>query len=300
MTAKPPPTPEELILAMLRDVLARQAQQMGIAAKTAPAEKARPEIPAAPPEPPKPAAPSAVPAEAQPPPKPEAPRPVEPIFRPLPEDRPPTSAETSRRYPSGPARAPEAAPASAPEQEGEDRLAPDELEALAELNEIAARPFAPSGMAQTFRWIILGLAALVLVVNLPLFGGLAIVRATPSQPALVLYEGLLIRGSGAAVYVIENGSKRLLSSEEAFLQRGYRWSQVRVIDDETLNEVPVGPPIHVILKCPDSPNLYLLESGQKRFIADWESAQALGYAEADVRTVSCSRLRTFSDGLPIP
>lgn len=75
---------------------------------------------------------------------------------------------------------------------------------------------------------------------------------------------------------------------------------MREIDDETLRSIPVGPPIHVVLKCPDSPNRYLLESGLKRFIQDWQAAEGLGYTEADIRTVTCAHLRSFSDGAQIP
>lgn len=297
MTQKPPPTPEELILEMLRDVLARQARQMGLTARAAPTEKAISETPVAPPEPSKSSPPAAVPGEAKLPPKPEAPRPAEPVFRSLPEDKPKAPVPPATRRP--PALAP-APPDLAYAAEAEDRLTPAELQALEELREIAARPFAPSGLAQTLRGMVLGLAALIIVVNLPLFGGLAMVRATPEQQPLVLYEGLLIQGSNASVYVIEHGAKRLISSEEAFLHRGYRWSQIRVIDDETLRDIPAGPPIHVILTCPGSADRYLLEGDRKRFITDWGAAQALGYTEADIRTVSCSRLRSFLDGPKVP
>ena len=290
MTRKPP-TPEELILTMLRDVLARQAEQMGLVA-TPP--------PVAPPPPlPEATTPSTSPVSSPPVSSPQV---IEPVTKPLPEDL--AEQRTSLRpAESLTAAVKAAAPTVKPANEfeaAEDQLTKKELLDLAELNELAARPPTASNLPRTLRWLTIGLAIVLILVNLPLLSGLAIVRATPQQQALVLYEGLLIKGRGPSVYVIDGGAKRLISSEDAFWHRGYRWSRVTVIADDTLRQIPNGPPIHVILKCADSPNLYRLESDRKRFITDWEAVKAEGYTEADIRTVSCARLRSFLDGPTIP
>ncbi|HNS50751.1 MAG TPA: hypothetical protein PKO09_06165 [Anaerolineae bacterium] len=58
------------------------------------------------------------------------------------------------------------------------------------------------------------------------------------------------------------------------------------------------PPI--LLKCYDSPHIYLLERGEKRWIDTIETFTERGYAWRDVKPVPCSDLKSIPDGVPIP
>ncbi len=159
MTQKQPPTPEELILAMLREVLARQAEQMGL----------RPKV-----EPP--------PAPAPPPPQP-------PAATPATKKEPPLAAS--------PAEFEEAA----------EPLSAAELQELAEFDELAAQPIVPSNLPRTLRLLVIGLVALLILINVPALNGLALARALPDRQALIIRDGLLLKGSGPEVVSVQVASR---------------------------------------------------------------------------------------------
>ena len=56
----------------------------------------------------------------------------------------------------------------------------------------------------------------------------------------------------------------------------------------------------ILLKCTDSPHIYLLEEGEKRWINTIETFNDRGYVWDDVHTIPCSDLHSIPDGLPIP
>jgi hypothetical protein len=56
----------------------------------------------------------------------------------------------------------------------------------------------------------------------------------------------------------------------------------------------------ILLKCAQSPHIYLLEDGQKRWIDTIETFTDRGYVWSDVFFVSCPTLRSVPDGEPIP
>jgi hypothetical protein len=79
------------------------------------------------------------------------------------------------------------------------------------------------------------------------------------------------------------------------------------VDQENVASLPVSiqqiiyeEPSPVLLKCFQSPPIYLLDGGDKRWIADIETFNELGYVWGDVDFVSCGDLRRVPDGTPIP
>lgn len=255
MSHSTPPTPEELILSMLRDVLARQAKQMGLTLST-----------------------------TQP-----APSPV---------DRPPTlptplPTKILTAAPAGPS------PAAAL-TEDDPPLAPQEQQALAEFEELAKQPFTPSQLANTLRVATLALLIILILINVPIFNGLALARALPDKQALIIRDGLLLKGSGAEVYVLQDNYKRWISSLDAFNYYGYRWDEVHLVEDSFLAQFPTGRPIHILLKCESSPHIYRLENDRKRWIKDISTFTAEGHVWKDVSFVTCDYLRRLPDGPPIP
>lgn len=53
----------------------------------------------------------------------------------------------------------------------------------------------------------------------------------------------LIRGSGATVYYVDNGTKRPIDSIQAFNRMGFNWGNIRQISDIFLNTLPTGSTI---------------------------------------------------------
>jgi hypothetical protein len=68
----------------------------------------------------------------------------------------------------------------------------------------------------------------------------------------------------------------------------------------TVQEIIYEEPAPVLLKCANSPHIYLLDKGTKRWIEDIETFESRGYVWRDVEFVSCQDLRRIPDGMPIP
>ncbi len=64
-----------------------------------------------------------------------------------------------------------------------------------------------------------------------------------------LHDGELIKTKeNGAVFVIENGSRRPIPSEEVFTELGWKWKNVLVIPSKTLEAYPIGKPIDAHLE----------------------------------------------------
>ncbi len=179
-------------------------------------------------------------------------------------------------------------------------LTPEEERELAEFRELAAQPLSPSSLSRTVRLLVGALLLALVVINLPLFDGLALARALPDRRALIIRDGLVLKGSGPEIYVLEDNHKRWISSLAAFERLGYTWEEVHLVEDAFLQQFPEGRPLHVLLKCEASPHIYRIEREQKRWIKDIPTFLAEGHVWEDVRFVSCGELRGIPDGPPIP
>jgi hypothetical protein len=145
------------------------------------------------------------------------------------------------------------------------------------------------------------LGVLVVLINIPLnLQGVSLARMIPDSAALIIRDGLVLKGSGPDIYVLQDNKLRWISSLEAFDYFGYQWGDVHVVEDSFLQQFEKGRPIHVLLKCPQSPHIYALESGRKRWIKDIPTFTAEGYVWEDVKTVDCYYLRQLPNGTPIP
>jgi hypothetical protein len=162
-------------------------------------------------------------------------------------------------------------------------------------------PLPSINLGRTLGRLLLALVALVVVINVPITRyGTSLARIMPDTAALVIRDGLVLKGSGTEIYVLENNKLRWISSLDAFEFFNYRWDQVHVVDDSFLEKFERGRPIHVLLKCQGSPHIYALENGQKRWIKDISTFDTEGYMWEDVKSVSCDYLRRLPDGPPIP
>jgi hypothetical protein len=169
-------------------------------------------------------------------------------------------------------------------------------------SELPSTPPVPSHTARLLGRLALGLLALVVLINIPINRhGTTLATAMPDRRALVFRDGLVVKEADAPeIYVYQDGRFRWISSLKAFEMRGYTWEDVHIVEDGFLAPYETGPPIHVILKCYDSPHIYRLEGEEKRWIVDIEAFEAEGYVWEDVRVVSCTYLRNLPDGETIP
>ena len=143
--------------------------------------------------------------------------------------------------------------------------------------------------------------ALLIVVNIPVTRyGVSLARILPETSSLIIRNGLVLKGSGSEIYVLEDDKLRWISSMDAFEHLGLTWEDVHVVEDAFLAKFEKGRPIHVLLKCQASPHIYRLENDQKRWIQDIDTFLAEGHVWEDVRLVACEYLRGIPDGEPIP
>lgn len=162
-------------------------------------------------------------------------------------------------------------------------------------------PLPSINLGRTLGRLLLVLVVLVVLINVPINRyGTSLARIMPDTAALVIRDGLVVKGSGTDIYVLEDNKLRWISSLKAFEFFGYRWEQVHVVDDSFLEQFEEGRPIRVLLKCEGSPHIYALEKGQKRWIKDISTFEAEGYVWEEVKFVSCEYLRSLPDGPPIP
>jgi hypothetical protein len=157
------------------------------------------------------------------------------------------------------------------------------------------------GMGRMIGRLLLAVVVLTVLVNIPVTRhGVSLARIMPDSASLIIRDGLILKGTGPEIYRLENDKLRWISSLDAFEHLGLSWDDVRVVDDAFLNQFEKGRPIHVLLKCADSPHIYRLENNQKRWIKDIDTFLAEGHVWDDVRFVSCAYLQSIPDGLPIP
>jgi hypothetical protein len=154
---------------------------------------------------------------------------------------------------------------------------------------------------KTLGRLLILVAVLVVAINIPVNRwGVSLARILPESSSLIIRDGLVLKGSGPEIYRLEEDKLRWISSMDAFEHLGLTWKDVHVEEDEFLAQFEMGRPIHVLLKCHDSPHIYRLENNQKRWIKDIDTFLAEGHVWEDVRLVSCEYLRGLEDGTPIP
>ena len=179
-------------------------------------------------------------------------------------------------------------PAPRPEPEPEPELGP--------------LPPSQPHTARLLRRLMLGLFLLVILINIPLTShGTTLATAMPDRASLVIRDGLVIKEeTSPQVYIYQDGHFRWISSLDAFAHLGLTWDDVHIVEDGFLDHYEIGTPIHVLLKCYDSPHIYRLENGVKHWIVDIATFEAEGHVWEDVRFVSCEYLRSIPDGETIP
>lgn len=163
-------------------------------------------------------------------------------------------------------------------------------------------PPPPSHTARLLGRLALGLLALVVIINVPINRkGTTLATAMPDRRALVFRDGLVVKEEdNPEIYVYQDGEFRWISSLKAFEVQGYTWADVHVVEDGFLESHEMGPPLHAVLTCRDSPHIYRVEEGEKRWIVDIEAFEAEGHVWEDVTFVPCSELRAMPDGETIP
>ncbi len=148
----------------------------------------------------------------------------------------------------------------------------------------------------------IGLLVAVVLINIPLFAhGAALARIIPSSTSLIIRDGLMVKEADKPeVYVYQKGKFHWITDLGVFQHYGYRWENVYEVKPGFLADFELGRPVYLLAKCPDSPHIYRLENGVKRWIVDIPTFEAEGYLWSDVQFMDCYTLRDMPMGETIP
>lgn len=199
---------------------------------------------------------------------------------------------------SGQAPSPRPSIDEQPDAKPGHQTAGETLEAAAIGGLAASAPQSDGHMGRSLGQILVVLVVLLVLVNIPInFYGAGLAQIMPKATAIVIRDGMVLKGSGSELYVLQDHVLRRISSPEAF-DYYIRQHKVHLVEDNLLESFGKGPSIYRLVTCPNSPYIYVLEQGQKRWVKD---PPAGNKAEPwdEVRLVSCDYLRQLPEGSPI-
>lgn len=96
-------------------------------------------------------------------------------------------------------------------------------------------------------------------------------------------DAVLVKGRNTSqVYILDNGEKRWISTGAVYLASGFTWDQVLWEDQSLVDAIPSGMPYpqledEVLIKGWYTPEVYILENGQKHWIPSEEIYLAAGF-----------------------
>ncbi len=109
-----------------------------------------------------------------------------------------------------------------------------------------------------------------------------------------LRDGHLVKTvTGSKVYVISDGQLRWITSGDVFEGLGYDWNNILTVTAEQLTAFPAGQEVTITYRHPEGtlikyatwPEVFLIEDGYRRHIANEETFLGLGYQWGEIVTV---------------
>jgi hypothetical protein len=159
----------------------------------------------------------------------------------------------------------------------------------------AASPQSDAQLGRSLGQILIVLVVLLVLVNIPInFYGAGLAQIIPKATAIVIYDGMVLKGSGPELYVLEDHVLRRINNPEAF-DYYLRQHKVHVVEDNVLESFGKGRSIYQLVTCPNSPHIYALEQGQKRWVKEPPTRNKAEPWD-EVRLVSCAYLRQLPEG----
>lgn len=117
-------------------------------------------------------------------------------------------------------------------------------------------------------------------------------------------DGTLLKASGPQVDMMQNHQRRWIPDPQTFNYMGLNWNAILTISDNEWSSIPAGPQFPsradgTLLKG-SQPNVYVMQNGQRHWIPDPATFDALGYSWADVQTVADADLNAIPLGAQVP
>jgi len=131
------------------------------------------------------------------------------------------------------------------------------------------------------------------------------------EPLLdVLADGNLLKGSGPAVFVMQGGARRHVTSPSVMDACGYRWDAISTVDDGALNLPPLGEPLSEP-PCPrlsppsgsllrgSGPAVYVMDGSVRRHVTDEAVFLSCDYLWGNVSILGDGVLAMIPAGDPL-
>ncbi len=117
-------------------------------------------------------------------------------------------------------------------------------------------------------------------------------------PIMSYPTGTLAKGSGATIYLFENGARREFLSGQSFSKLGYQWNKVAILADEELAWYPLGQFVGykdgTIVRVESGPAVYQISGGQKYVFISAEQFLNMGNQWKNILLVSSGELERYS------
>lgn len=114
-----------------------------------------------------------------------------------------------------------------------------------------------------------------------------------------VFEGELVKGSGANVYLIEKGKKRLIVTAQIFESHGWQWSKIFTLSEEKLNGYPLEENVALgrqgQLVKGSSSRIYLITQDKKRPILSATAFESHGFKWSEIISLSEAELDTYPE-----
>jgi hypothetical protein len=177
----------------------------------------------------------------------------------------------------------------------------DETQSIASEMDQAERQSQPEVLTgRSLAQILIVLVVLLVLVNIPINQlGFGLAHLETETTPIVIYDGMLLKGSGPELYLLDDHKLRLISNPMAS-GRYFRLQNVRMVEDRFLEQFGQGLPIRHLIKCHDQPDIYAmeLENGrQKRLVQHPPLTSPERWDR--IHAVSCDYLHNLPNGPPI-
>ena len=137
-----------------------------------------------------------------------------------------------------------------------------------ESDAVSSTPQSQFNTGRSLGQILIVLVVLLVLVNIPLNYGFGVAQLKPNSAPVVVKDGMLLKGSGPEIYVLENHKLRWISSPESFNRYFSQYRRINLVEDRLLQRFDQGQPIRHLVKCAATPEVYALTNGRKQLVKD--------------------------------
>ena len=140
-----------------------------------------------------------------------------------------------------------------------------------------------------------------IIVESPYAGGVPAIINVTLQTA----DGSLVSGPHGGVYVLQGGLRRHIPDPATFEAEGYFWSNIILVPETWLTNIPLGHPLPSVLATgrlilPEGEHtIYVMDNGNKRYVTGPDVISQCGYGWDSAAVVSRAIVDSLPTGSPL-